>query len=179
MVLSFTATLEINSRSWRSASYDSSKGDVVMNDWATKVAEKLKEQHENDQLQTTAFLEKQRLKKANGTPRWLQVREAVKKNCEDLNLQMQKTVLTFEVVPNVNMRVRADIDGAHRYLTSSFDADRCLLEWSCDSDSTHGTFGMATTGDGDVVFVQGAVAEPIAPEAIAKKLLNSLLRVNV
>jgi hypothetical protein len=152
-----------------------------MNDWASKAAAKLNEQQQDARLQTEAFVEQQRIKKASGTPHWLEVREAIKQKCEGFNREIRaaNSILEFEVVPNSELKVRADIQGNHRFLIAKFDAQTCVLDWYCEPDKRHGKWGMATTGDGGIVFVQGAIADPITPDEIARIMLNALLRVDV
>jgi len=161
--------------------YDADERGASMDDWAMKAAAKLKEQFQAAQLQDEAFVGRQRIKKANATPQWLKVREAVKQNCEAFNRETQdkRIHLEFEVVPSTEIRVRLDIDGSHRFLTGSFDAQRCVLEWSLDPDKRNGVWGMAIKGEDELVFVRGAQCEPITPEAMAKEMLNALLRINV
>ena len=152
-----------------------------MDDWASKAAAKLKEQQQNARLQSEAFVEKQRIKKTGGTPHWLEVRAAVQQKCQDFNRESQviPPILNFEVVPNSELSVRADIQGNHRNLYAHFDSERCVLEWNCDPDNRRGIWGMATTGDGEAVFVQGPVAAPITPKEIARTMLNALLRMDI
>jgi hypothetical protein len=152
------------------------KGRLALNDWASKSAAKLNKQLADQKVQSAEFLEKQRLKKANGTPLWMEVREAVKTSCEDFNREMSRPVLCFEVTPNKELKVRADVEGMHRCLIAQFDAERCFIEWECE-EKRKGPWGMATTSNGDVVFVKSApVYEQITPKAIAEVMLNSLLR---
>lgn len=152
-----------------------------MDDWASKAAAKLKQQQQNAQLQTEAFVEQQRIKKVSATPHWLEVRAAVEQKCKDFNREAKAMppILNFEVAPNSELKVRVDIGGDHRYLTAEFDSQRAVLNWQCEPDSRHGVWGMSATGDGGIVFVQGQVSAPIAPDEIARIMLNALLRMDV
>jgi hypothetical protein len=150
----------------------------ALNDWATKSAAKFNTQLDNHKAQAAEFLEKQRLKKVNGTPLWMEVREAVKQGCEDFNRETKRQILFFEVVNNQELRVRADIEGPHRYLLAHFDADRSTIEWECEHQRK-GPWGMASTNSGDVVFVKGApIYEQIIPKEIAEIMLNNLLHLD-
>jgi hypothetical protein len=152
-----------------------------MDDWGSKAAAKFKEQQQNVRLQTEAFVEQQRIKRSSGTPHWLEVREAVEQRCKDFNREVKVVppILNFEVVPNSELSVRADIQGNHRDLFAHFDSEQCVLDWNCTPDKKRGAWGMATTRDGGIVFVRGTELAPITPNEIAKIMLNALLRMDV
>lgn len=143
-----------------------------MNDWADAAASKLKAQRQNQTLKDAAFVEKQRIKKARGPALWQEVRKAVKENCEALNLQMGRTVLTFDVVPNTGLSVRADLGGTHRWLKAAFDDEQGTLEYNTETHSDK--WELMVTDDGGVAFAWG-IAIQTPPAKIATQMLNSLL----
>jgi hypothetical protein len=63
-----------------------SGGSVFMSDWADKALKRLSDHRINQRNQDEVFLEKQRIKRTQGFPLWLEVRKSVKANCSDFNL---------------------------------------------------------------------------------------------
>src|ERR1700682_616920 len=124
-----------------------------MNDWADMTAAKLRAQHQEKMLQDAKFVEQQRIKKARGAPLWTEVRNSVKQNCDALNLNMKRNVLAFEVVPNTEISVRADVGGKHLWLKAEFDEAQGVLQWTCGDRGDK--WELMVTDDGGVVFAWG------------------------
>lgn len=143
-----------------------------MTDWADATAAKLRQREDEQKLKDAKFVEQQRIKNAAGIPLWREVREQVKNNCESLNLNMRKAILAFEVVPNTELSVRADLGGSHRWIKARFDADQSELQWECGARKEK--WYLMVNPDGRVVFAWG-MGIPTTPGAIATQLLNTLL----
>lgn len=139
-----------------------------MNDWADAAAAKLRDKEEGQRIKDAKFVEEQRIKKARGTPLWHEVRKLVKQNCEDINRNMGRVVLTFEVVPNSEISIRADIGGKHEWVKASFDENQGLLEWNSDNK-----WFVSVTENGGIGFYWGMV--PTTPDSIARQLCNAAL----
>ena len=142
-----------------------------MGDWADKALKRLSDEQINKQIQTDAFLEKRRVRQAFGMPLWLEVREKIKSNCDDLNTKAKRPILTFEVTVNTELSVRGTLDGVHRYLHAEFDESIGKLSWS--SITSHGSWTIEPTDDGKAEFTGGRGSA--TTDRIVDEMLTALI----
>ena len=142
-----------------------------MNDWADRALKRLNDHRINQRNQDEVFLEKQRIKRAQGFPLWLEVRKYVEANCSDFNLKAGTQMLVFEVTPNSELTVRASIDGSTRSLHANFNDSTGELAFFCRANSGH--WLLEATTDGKAQFIGSS--RPSSPEQIAEQMLTSLV----
>jgi len=85
---------------------------------------------------------------------------------------MGKQILSFKVVPNTELSVRADLKSGHRWVKAAFDAGQAELHWNCGEKNEK--WYLMVNDESRVVFAWG-MGIPTTPAAIATQLLNSLL----
>jgi len=142
-----------------------------MSDWADKALKRLSDHRINQRNQDEVFLEKQRIKRTQGFPLWLEVRKSVKANCSDFNLKAGTQMLTFEVTPDSELTVRASIDGSTHSLYANFKDSTGELSFFCGATSGH--WLLEATSDGTAQFIGSS--HPSTPEQIAEQMLTSLV----
>ena len=142
-----------------------------MNDWADRALKRLSDHRTNQRNRDEVFLEKQRIKKVQGFPLWLEVRKHVEANCSDFNLKVGTQMLVFEVTPNSELTVRASIDGSTQSLHANFNDSTGELAFFCRANSGH--WLLEATSDGKAQFIGSS--HPSSPEQIAEQMLTSLL----
>ena len=143
-----------------------------MNDWADNMAGRIRQRRQNQEVRDAKFVEKQRIKRANGEPLWRQVRDHVKQNCDDLNKRTGETLLTFEVGQLSEIHVRGEVDGKHRILSATYDPEQCTLTYTCGDKSD--SWEVLVGDDGTVTFGWGMGIQS-TPASIANQMLNTLL----
>ena len=142
-----------------------------MNDWADRALKRLSDHRIHQRNQDEVFLEKQRIKKAQGFPLWLEVRKYVEANCSDFNLKAGTQMLVFEVTPNSELTVRASIDGSTRSLHANFKDSTGELSFFCGANSGH--WLLEATTDGKAQFIGSSRTS--STEQIAEQMLTSLV----
>ena len=121
-----------------------------MSDWADDRLKRLRDQQENKRIQQEAFIETQKLKRAEGLPLWLCVRETIQKHCTDFNAKARRELLTFEVTLDTELSVRAAIQDAPGRLYATFEESTGKLSWQCGKSS--GNWRIIPDGNGGVCF---------------------------
>ncbi|HEY2858740.1 MAG TPA: hypothetical protein VGJ21_10020 [Terracidiphilus sp.] len=142
-----------------------------MDDWADSALKRLESQRINKRRQQDEFLERQRIKKAHGFPLWLEIREIVKAHCATFNTKAAEPLLTFAVSPNIELEVKAEIDGDRRILHASFDEATGKLRWSCASNGGLLTIDATPGGTAQFLGEDG----PVNKELLASRMLNALV----
>ena len=142
-----------------------------MSDYADKALKRLSDKRINKQMQDSAFLERQRIKKDHGMPLWLEVRERVNKNCAELNAKARKEILIFEVVVDTELSVRTSLEEGSQNLHASFNGATGKLSWR--TRSTQGSWTIDSTGEGKAEFVGSHGSTTV--EWIADEMLTALL----
>lgn len=142
-----------------------------MGDYADKALKRLSDKKINNQLQQSAFLEKQRIKKDHGMPLWLDVRKRVKENCAELNTKARKEILIFEVVVDTELSVRTNLEEGSRRLRASFSEATGKLSWQ--TSGNQGSWTIEATSEGDAEFVGPHGSTTV--EWIADEMLTALL----
>jgi hypothetical protein len=149
------------------------KGEVItMSDWASDRLRRIQHQQDSKRIMQEAFVESQKLKKAEGFPLWLQLRAMVESHCKDFNAKARQELLTFEVQPDSELSVRATIEGKHGRLAASFEESRGSLSWQCGQNS--GKWKIITNGAGGVCF-QGLRDGCAELEDMAAEMLDALV----
>ena len=148
-----------------------SGGSVFMNDWADKALKRIEDRRINQRNQDEVFLEKQRIKRAQGFPLWLEVRKHVEANCSDFNLKAGTQMLVFEVTPDSELLVRASIDGSTRTLHANFKDSTGELSFFCGAHSGH--WILEATTDGKAQFIGSSRTS--STEQVAEQMLTSLV----
>jgi len=141
-----------------------------MTDWADYALERLKRQEEDKRRSDEKAQEGQRLKRAHGTPLWLEVRKIVEENIKQLNTKADKSIVTLRVTNNLILEAYLT-SRSHRTLQAEFNEPIGTLEWRCDDKS--GRWEIAVGDDGSPHFFRGLV--PTTPASMAKQMLDSLL----
>lgn len=143
-----------------------------MNDWSDYALGRLKKQAEDQRLKDQKFLEKQRLKKAHGTPLWHEVRRIAKENAEHLNAKAGREILVFEVTQNTTLKVRANLESGPRTLQALFDGETGKVEWECEGKAG-AAWNVLIEDDGTPRFYWSLV--PTTPASMVKQMLDKLL----
>ena len=143
-----------------------------MNDWVNVMAGRIKTRRQDRPLNDAKFVEVQRIKRTKAEPLWKAVRNQVRENCDALNKKMGEAVLTFEIVADFEISVRTELDGQHNFLHVDFDAERCVLSWSCGKKQ--GKWEVIVSEDGSLTSAWG-MGIPSNPASIANEMLTALL----
>lgn len=145
-----------------------------MTDWANSMAARLKAQDQEKQLAAAKSAKTESVRTTRGEALWLEVKAQIKQNTDALNTKTAQQVLTVEVVPGPEMRVRALADGGYRVLQVAYDKDTGTLAWKCDGQS--GEWIVHVSSDGSTNFVKATGMEvPSYPAKIATDMLTALL----
>lgn len=142
-----------------------------MGDWADKALKRLSDKKINKQLQDSAFLERQRIKKDHGMILWLEVREQVKKNCAELNTKARREILVFEVTVNTELSVRTSLEEGSQNLHASFIESTGKLSWR--TRVNQGSWTIEPTAEGNAEFTGSH--GPTTVEWIADEMLTALI----
>jgi len=148
---------------------------VPMSEWSRKTSAKLKARASAQAIRDEKFVELQRLKRANGDAKWLEVREAVEAECSDLNADMGEQIVKFNMAPMDRLQVWKV--GTDRTLHAEFHSDTHQLQWECGKRKGH--WNLITTENGVVSFARVQEDAPIAAKEIAAQLLDILLETTV
>ena len=146
-----------------------------MGDWADSALNRMREAKRKNELQQEAFVEKQRVKKAQAPAIWSKVRGHVEFDCGELNRKAGETLLGFRDMEQGRLEVK--LAGDDRVLRIVFDFGSGTLRWGCS-----GGKGDAETGSWDIqVDTEGSVHladkfGPTRPKYAAEAMLNALLR---
>jgi hypothetical protein len=143
-----------------------------MSDWSDRALGKLQERSKNKQIQDEVWLEKQRVKKAQGIPIWHEIRAIVKKHVSDFNATVKMEQLFFEVTQNNEIRVRSEIEDHRQFLQASFDENTGKLTYECGAKKRGSRWDLSIV-DGKVGFYWGMV--PKTPDSIAEQMLDALI----
>ena len=100
-----------------------------MGTWAKETAEHLRNEDIARQVESERFLEEQRLRRALGPGLWRCIRELLKQNCEELNQELRKGILFFEVQPSTEVIIRRLDKPATLHV--GFDENSSRLKYSC------------------------------------------------
>lgn len=104
-----------------------------MNDWAQKMAERIKKQQNEKASDNAVFLEQQRIKKEFGPLLWQQVVSEAKNNAVRLNTELGQSVATVEVTPSSELSIRAKTASGNRVLRAEFNFETNIMSWSVGS----------------------------------------------
>ena len=151
-------------------------GTDMSDDWTKKLAQKLKDRRQRQSIRDVKFVEKQNLKRQLGPRLWEAVKAAVKQRCDDLNIEMQEQVLSFNPVPSHQISVDAQTDalmqgGELRHLQAEFNVETGHVDY--DSSNYKGSFELSIGDDGNAQFYSGMI--PATPDSIAREMIGSLL----
>jgi hypothetical protein len=142
-----------------------------MNDWSDAALAKLKKQEQDQQLKNQALVERQRLKKAYGTPLWHEVRRIVKENCDHLNKKAGEELVRFSITPNTEIEVLEVGVGKSRSIHATFNEDTGVLEWKTRAKS--GSWEVLISDDGSACFAEAALS--YNPASIANQMMDAML----
>lgn len=118
------------------------------------------------------FVEQQRLKRANGNGLWLELREAIVTECNDLNREMGKTITRIDETASHTLKVRTILEGRPRILVLVYEKEGLYVDWSCEQRGAH--WHIATVGDGSLTFARGQMMEPIRTDEVAGIMMRIL-----
>lgn len=118
------------------------------------------------------FVEQQRLKRANGNGLWLELREAIVTECDDLNREMGKVVAKIDETASHTLKVRTTQNDQPRVLELVYHKEMLYVEWSCEDRGAH--WHIVTMGNGGLTFARGQIMEPIRTDEVAGIMMRIL-----
>ena len=118
------------------------------------------------------FVEQQRLKRANGNGLWLELREAIVTECNDLNREMGKTIARIDETASHTLKVRTTLEGQPRVLVVVYEKEGLYVDWTCEQRGAH--WHIVTMGDGRLTFARGQIMEPIRTDEVAGIMIRIL-----
>ena len=149
-----------------------------MNDWAQKMADRIRKQQSEKSTDNAAFLEQQRMKKEFSPLLWQQVVSEAKNNCTRLNAELGQQVVAIEATPSSVLSIRARTPQGNRTLKAEFDAETYILSWAT-GDST-AKYEVSVGSDRKAQFYPISSDEPtiawvpVSAKYIADEMMTAL-----
>jgi hypothetical protein len=144
-----------------------------MGDLADRALKKYDDQRTDRQTKDDLARDNRQARELYGSARWNELKEAVSKECKDLNAKAgsRSIRLTIESSVTSELAVRADIDGRMRRLGACYEESTGKLSWSCGRISS--IWIIEATKDGEAQFA--GTRGPRSAEWIANEMLSSLM----
>ncbi len=144
-----------------------------MGNWADKANKKLDDQYNERQVKDELLRENQQARELYGMTRWDEVKETVKKNCNDFNLKgrSRNRKLTVQNTIITELAVVAEISGKIGRLDASYEETSGKLSWR--SGKRHGYWTIEAADNGNAQFVGDRGSFRV--EWIAEEMLSSLI----
>lgn len=142
-----------------------------MSEWASNTLKQVEARREDERLRRETFLEKQRVKKAEGPLLWKAVCEEILNNCRGFNTQIGEEALRIVPEKDGRLVVRSRVDGAARELRVRFDEAAGSLSWGCEGEG--GEFSIEVPLDGRARFADKFGGAD--PDSVAAQMLNTLV----
>jgi len=141
-----------------------------MTDWSEKIAAELRKRRKTKTTDNAISLEEQRIRTEQTPALWKAFKEAVIKNCNDLNATMKENILVCEVTPANEISIRAHIEDRTFFLKAHLNPEWGLL---FQSDGPGGN-GQSDTQvyQGKLQFSEGGL--PLSPDSLAGIMLHTL-----
>jgi hypothetical protein len=146
--------------------------------WGSVAAQKLRKRLEAKQRDGALLLENRRLLEEQGPGLWQQVRQNVKKMCDQLNADYGEQVVTIQDGRTDELNVQLRFAGTTSELRATFDTSTSTeaLKWTyaglAARSTSSGKYFLHNT-NGVVVLQSGTV--PSTTELVARQMLDGLL----
>ena len=143
-----------------------------MGDWAKETADRIRAEHAAHDQDSARFVEEQRLRRKLAPQLFAELKAALKGRSRNLNDELGKPLLVFDVCPNIEAVVRR-LDKPAQPLRVEFDAEALRVHYSCGSG--RGEYLFRVNAD-TTLNLETAYHIPYSPEELAEQLLDLLFK---
>lgn len=139
--------------------------------WAKQVADRIRSEETTRSIESQRFVEEQRLRTSLAPSLCKDLKSKLSEKCDELNSELSRPMLVFEVVPSSQATVRRIDKPA--VLNVEFDLSAYRVRYSCGAGK--GEYLFRVEPDTTLVL-ETPYHVPHTTEEVAEHLLNQLLK---